>query len=103
MAKTGRPRKGEADQETTQVRCFRQMAQQLAELTLVLPLSTAQLLQRVAGANLAELHETHREQIRKVQAAEEAAAAARLAAMAAAAELERQRQRAPARKPRAGS
>ena len=100
MAKTGRPRKGD-EQGTTQVRCFLPMAQQLADLTLVLPLTTAQLLQRVAGANLSELHETHAKQIQAVKEANAAAEAARQRAMQEAAELEQKRAR--GKRPRAES
>lgn len=73
MAKTGRPKKGESEGGTTQVRCFDDMAEKLSDLTLVLPLSTAQILQRVAGANLNELHETHAARIEQVKAKRRAA------------------------------
>jgi hypothetical protein len=49
------------------------MAEMLSDLALVLPLSTAQILQRVAGVNLRELYETHQERIREVKAKRAAA------------------------------
>ena len=102
MAKTGRPRRGESEGETTQIRVFNEMAALVSDLLLVLPLSTAQIMQRVGGANLKELHETHLPKIRTVKAAREAAEEAQKKAQAeAAAQLDEPKPK--SRKPKEGS
>lgn len=103
MAKGGRPRKGDEVEETTQVRCTLPMAAMLSDLILVLPLSTAQLLQRVALANLTELHETHKAQIEKVKAARAAAEEAQRRAIEEAAQVESRITQKPTRKPKSES
>lgn len=102
MAKTGRPRNGESDGSTTQVRCFEEMARKLSDLALVLPLSTAQILQRVAGANLDELYETHEKRIAEVKAKRRAAAEAERQAKEESARLLSEEGK-PRRKPKAES
>jgi len=73
MAKTGRPKAGEGEQETVQIRVFPEMKAMIDELLEVLPMSTAQLMQQIAGADLREFHDRHMPQIKKVKAARAAA------------------------------
>lgn len=70
MAKTGRPKKDEGEQGTTQVRIFDEMHELIEDLRLVLPLSTAQILQRVGLTDLKELHDKYCKQIADVKKAD---------------------------------
>jgi hypothetical protein len=97
VAKTGRPRKGE-EGGTTQIRVFEDMAAMVSDLLLVLPLTTAQIVQRVCGNNLRELHETYKKQIDSVKAAERAAEEAKRKAQEEAAILEQREPSRPRRK-----
>jgi len=72
MARGGRPKKSDGEQETRQIRVFGDIADMLADLSLVHPKSTAQICDPLLRAEITELHERYREQI-------DAAKAARLA------------------------
>ncbi len=105
MAKTGRPRKDEGDAGTTQIRVFDEMAEMVSDLLLVLPLSTAQIMQRVALTDLKELHETHKPRVEKVKAARRAAETVMMKAREEAELMDRQAVPKPStpRKPRGES
>lgn len=100
--KQGRPPKGSSEGGTTQVRIFDDMAAQISDLLLVLDLSTAQIVQRVAGANLTLLYETHKARIERIKAAQRALEETQQKEMAAAAEDDQSRP-AKGRKPKAES
>lgn len=74
MAKTGRPKKGEGEQDTVQIRCYPEMKAMIDELLPVMGMSTAQLLQHIAGLRLQELHDRSKPLIAKAKGTQEKAA-----------------------------
>lgn len=103
VAKTGRPRKEEGERGTTQIRVFDEMDQMVADLRLVLPLSTAQIMQRVGYANLKELHETYKKQIDAVKESDRIAEESRRKAQEEAAAMLNEQKSEKSRKPKGGS
>jgi FtsZ-binding cell division protein ZapB len=69
MAKGGRPKKEDGDQETRQVRVFGDVADKLADLALVYPKTTAQVLDPLIRAEVEALHEKYKPLIEEAKAA----------------------------------
>jgi hypothetical protein len=102
MAKMGRPRKEDGEAGTTLVRVNDEMARMLSDLVLVLPKTTAQIIQQAAGVEIEELHRKYAPQIANVRAAQKAADEALQNARAEAEKMDKQETN-PRRRGRPGS
>lgn len=81
MAKMGRPRKDDGEAGTAQVRIAEDLVGILQDLRLVLPTTTAAILDPLIRVELKRMHDLYRGQIEKVKAADRAAEDARLKAV----------------------
>lgn len=72
MAKGGRPKKDDGEQGTRQVRVFDDIAEMLADLSLVHPKSTAQILDPLIRPEVEELHRKFKHLIDEARATEAA-------------------------------
>lgn len=73
MAKTGRPRKEDGDAGTKQIRVFDDLGEMIADLSEVLPKSTAQICDPLLRPEITKLCEKYKPQITAIKAAKKAA------------------------------
>lgn len=70
--KGGRPKTGQGEQGTRQIRVFDDLADKLSWIVRVLDTSTAQLLDPMIRADIESLYQRHEPAILRIKAAEEA-------------------------------